>query len=650
MALGHADVIEMMFATPERRSLYDFTPAFATVSVAIYADPAITGLVDPTSLKGFVVGVERGDACVERLRAAGVKTLRQYSSYRDIIDSAFAKEIRIFCMDKYPADYYLYRSGAQSRFVRAFDFYSDDLRRGVHKGDKATLALVNQGMARISPQEREQLREKWMGQTIDLSGYAPALKAISAALAAAGIALLIWVYTLRRAVRRRTRDLEYLAHYDPMTGLANRTLLLDRIDHAIQQGEAALAVLVIDLDNFKRINESLGHPVGDKLLLTVGERLKALPGSIDTVAHLSGDDFVLTLRSTDVGQVVALAEQVQREIARPYTLNGQDVFVSASVGISLYPEDGPDGVALLKNADAATFRAQRNGLNGISFYNASLSTQATDFITLGSSIRRAIEQEEFELLYQPQCCLTSGRIVGVEALVRWRQGATLIAPSEFITYAEEHGLIEALGGWVMRTACLQLAAWLADGASTVRMAVNLSPRQMGCAGLVSSIESALADASLPSHLLELEITEGAVVNQDRATAEVLDALRSLGVGIALDDFGTGYSSLAYLRHLPVTLIKIDKSFLDNLPEENNAKQVVAAIVAMAHALGMRVIAEGVERAAQAEFLKEIGCDFAQGWFYGRPMGPAAIRELLRGVLEGPPPDRPHQGLRGASEA
>ncbi|MCX7514907.1 putative bifunctional diguanylate cyclase/phosphodiesterase [Frateuria hangzhouensis] len=623
-----ADVIDMIFRTPERAARLDFTRPFATVETAIYADRELTGIADASGLRGFVVGVQRGDACVERLHRAGVSSTRAYTSYADIIGAARSGDIRIFCMDRSPAEYYLYRLHAQDEFVKAFDFYGDRFRRGVRKGDAATLALVEQGMAKITPQERQQLQDKWMGQRVDLTGYASIFKTAASVLALVGIVLLAWIYSLRRAVRKRTRDLRFLAHYDPLTRLPNRHLLLDRINHALAQPGIALSVLLVNLDNFKRINDRFGHPLADQLLQQVAERLKALADPIDTVARLGGDDFVLTLRSSDVSQVTALAEQARQAIAAVLVLEGEEVFLSASVGASLYPHDGENGVVLLKNADTAMSRAKQSGRNIISFYRASLSAQASHFVTMGASIRRAMQRGEFELFYQPQHCLRSSRMQGVEALLRWRRDGELVLPAEFIPCAEELGLIEELGEWVMKTACRQLADWRARGAPALRMAVNLSARQLTSPGLVSAVESALAQARLPGDLLELEITESALVGSEAEISATLEAIRALGVRIAIDDFGTGYSSLAYLRHLPVTVIKIDKSFLDGAPEDPAAAEVIGAIVAMGHALNLTVVAEGVESAPQAAFLEEIGCDLAQGWFYSRAVAPEQIAKAL----------------------
>ncbi|HET6804412.1 MAG TPA: EAL domain-containing protein [Frateuria sp.] len=629
IASGQADVIDMIFRTPERAATLDFTRPFATVETGIYADRHLTGIAGPAGLKGFVVGVQRGDACEGRLQRAGVSSLRAYTSYTDIIDAARRGDIRIFCMDRSPAEYYLYRLHAQDEFVKAFDFYSDRFRRGVRKGDAATLALVESGLARITPQEREQLQERWMGQRVDLAGYAGVFKTVASGLALVGFVLLAWVYSLRRAVKKRTRDLQFLAHYDPLTRLPNRHLLLDRIDHALAQPGAALSVLLVNLDNFRRINDRFGHPLADQLLRIVAERLGELAGPLETVARLGGDDFVLTLRSAEVSHVIALAEQARQAIASGVVLEGEEVFVSASVGVSLYPHDGESGVTLLKNADTAMSRAKQSGRNTVGFYRASLSAQASHFVTMGAAIRHAMQRSEFELFYQPQHCLASGRIKGVEALLRWRrEGGQQVPPSEFIACAEELGLIEELGEWVMRTACRQLADWLAAGAAPLRMAVNLSARQLASPGLVSVVESALAQAGLPGDLLELEITESALVGTEADIVATLQAIRDLGVHIAIDDFGTGYSSLAYLRHLPVTVIKIDKSFLQGAPEDQAAVEVIGAIVAMSHALNLTVVAEGVERDTQAAFLAGIGCDLAQGWFYGPAVAPGQIADAL----------------------
>lgn len=628
---GRADVIEVIFKTSSREALYDFSAPYAHVTTGIYSDAGIAGIDGASSLQGFEVGVERGDACAERLHADGIGDVRTFTGYANVIAASARREIRIFCMDEYPADYYLYQLGRNNHFSKAFDYYSDELRRGVRKGDTATMSVVQRGMDLITNDERAALRRKWMGQPVDFTPYARIFGYALLAVTLAGMALLIWIYALRRAVERRTRDLDFLAHHDPLTGLPNRRSLIDRLHQAIaQHTDARLATLLINLDNFKRVNESFGHPVGDQLLRVVAERLLGCMPAAGTVARLSGDEFVILLSGhADPTAASAAAARILHAMAQPFTLNGQDLFVGASIGISLYPDDGNDGVILLKNAAAAMYRAKQSGPNVCGFYSAALTEQASHLLQLGTSLRRALEREEFALMYQPQVHVSSGRIAGVEALIRWQSSSGPIPPSQFIPFAEETGLIEPIGCWVLHTACQQLAAWLAAGVPPLRMAVNLSPRQLASADLVEQVQAALSASQIPPHLLELEITESALMEHGAAATKILMALRELGIGLAIDDFGTGYSSLAYLRHFPVELLKIDQSFMSGVPEEVSAVEIASAIVAMGHTLHMRVIAEGVENLQQWTFLQSIGCDYAQGWYLGKAMSAVDVEVVLR---------------------
>jgi diguanylate cyclase (GGDEF)-like protein len=618
---GKADVIEMLFRTPEREGVYDFSAPYAKVTVGIYVDSSISGIDGVDALRGFEVGVERGDACAEHLKQHGITAIKSYRGYMQMIDAVHQRDVRILCMDDYPANYYLYRNGGGYGFSRAFEFYSGEFHRGVRKGDVATLALVDEGMKRITVEEREALRRKWMGSPVSFTPYTQIFAYALVIVGVLGIALMIWVFALRRAVEHRTRDLGFLAYHDALTKLPNRYLLIDRIDHAIHQGEGLrLVLLLIGLDQFKRVNESFGHEVGDQLIKDVAARLSGVEQAY-TVARIGGDTFAVTMQGPlETTAITATAERLLRVVGKEFFWDGRNIFVSASIGISTYPRDGGDGASLLKHADAALALAKREGRARFRFYNASLTQEAQGLLDLGQGLRHALQRDEFLLMYQPQVDLRSGRVVGVEALLRWQsEEFGVVPPDRFIPYAEETGLIGAIGDWVLQEACHRLAQWLRRGWPELRMAVNLSPRQFGSPDLYEHVSDALGASGLPPHLLELEITEGSLLEHGPSVSSMLSRLRTLGLSFAIDDFGTGYSSLAYLNRFPIQVLKIDRSFLSGLPDDPGAITLTSTIVAMARNMNMRVLAEGVENVAQWNFLRSIGCDCAQGWFIGAPM-------------------------------
>jgi diguanylate cyclase (GGDEF)-like protein len=446
-----------------------------------------------------------------------------------------------------------------------------------------------------------------------------------------GIALAIWIFSLRRAVERRTKDLGFLAYHDALTKLPNRYLLLDRINHVIKQRDIPkLALFLIDLDYFKRINEGFGHAVGDLLLKEVAARIERM-AQFDTVARIGGDTFAVTLQGAlETATITAAADKLLRVIAHEFLHDGKKVFVGASIGVSLCPDDGHDGASLLKHADAALGLAKREGRGQFRYYRSSLAQEAKELLDLGAGLRRALQCDEFVLLYQPQVEIGTGKIVGVEALLRWQTDEFgLIGPTRFIPYAEESGLIGPIGDWVLHRACHQLAAWQRSGLPTLRMAVNLSPRQFASVDLVERITDATGASGISPELLELEITEGTLLERGPALLGVLSSLRALGIRLAIDDFGTGYSSLAYLHRLPIQLLKIDKCFLAGLPSDTGAVALISTIIAMACNLNIKVLAEGVETAAQWTFLREAGCDYVQGWYAGAPMTGADFEAWMR---------------------
>ena len=434
--------------------------------------------------------------------------------------------------------------------------------------------------------------------------------------------------------RMQTQErLQHMAQHDALTELPNRVLLMDRLKQALARAhwhERLVAVLFIDIDRFKTINDTLGHDAGDRLLQALSERLSASVREGDTVARFGGDEFVILL--DDVGldkDIVAIAQKVLETLAPPFDIDSQSLYVTASIGISLYPNDGEDSGTLLRNADIAMYRAKDLGKNTYQFYSADMSARAFERLTLESSLRHAIERQEFRLYYQPQIDNASGAILGVEALLRWQHpDFGLVPPAEFVPLLEETGLIVTVGEWVFNSACQQLCAWHAAGWPTLRMAVNLSPRQFQSTGLALMVERGLDAVGCDPEFIELEITENLLLRHDATTLETLDALRALGVRLAIDDFGTGYSSLSYLRRYSIDTLKVDRSFVHDVPGDADDCALASAIIVLAQSLYLDVIAEGVETEAQREFLQERGCQVMQGNLFSRPLPADELTALL----------------------
>lgn len=428
--------------------------------------------------------------------------------------------------------------------------------------------------------------------------------------------------------------LEHLAHYDPLTGLPNRLLLLSRIDRAVEHAQryhTRVAVLYIDLDRFKTVNDSLGHPAGDELLTAVARRLRERLRAEDTLGRLGGDELLVVLEDLHEPRGAAqVARSILEAMAEPYVLAaGQAIYMGASIGISLYPDDSNDASELIRNADTAMYQAKEQGRGAYHFYTEALTQAANERLELETRLRHALEQEQFLLHYQPLVRVTDGRVIGVEALVRWQPpGEPLIPPDRFIPAAEESGLIVSLGDWVLRTACAQARSWLDAGHSPGILAVNLTVQELRRPGIAARIEAILQQTGLPPDRLELEITETGLMQQGEQAEGILNALKALGVRLAIDDFGTGYSSLAYLKRFSIDKLKIDRSFIRDIPADHNDKELTATIVAMGHNLGLMVLAEGVETKEQLAFLGEQGCDYFQGYLFSRPLPAAELEQLL----------------------
>ena len=426
------------------------------------------------------------------------------------------------------------------------------------------------------------------------------------------------------AIKDSEHELAHLAHHDPLTDLPNRLLFTDRAEQALASAQVhkrGCALLLLDLDHFKIINDSLGHNVGDQLLKGVGERLKGLFGPGVTLARLGGDEFAVLAESCpQVVQAAALAQRMLDAMKQPFIFDGHQLFISASIGISLFPSDALSAEQLLRNADSALFKAKSAGREGYALYTEELTAHAQHRVEIASELRRALDQHELRVYYQPVHDLHGSRLIGVEALVRWQHPERgLVPPGEFIPIAERTGLIADIDAWVMDQACRQTCQWLADGVPLSFIAVNVSSRLFARRELYEQVAQVLHDTGLDPAFLELEVTESAVMDDPEVALEQLHRLRELGLSLAIDDFGTGYSSLLRLKRLPVQKLKIDQGFVAGLPWDEDDAAIVRVVIALAKSMGMQVHAEGIEQVEQAQFLLEHDCDMGQGYWFGRPM-------------------------------
>jgi diguanylate cyclase (GGDEF)-like protein len=448
---------------------------------------------------------------------------------------------------------------------------------------------------------------------------------------------------------RAEERIRYLATHDHLTDLPNRTMFNQLLGSSIKTAlryQRQCAVLFIDVDRFKIINDSLGHAAGDALLVEMAGRLRNGVRKRDVVARLGGDEFVVLLDEVaERKQAATAANYLLSEICKPLELNGHECRVTASIGIAMFPSDGMDELALMKNADCAMYLAKQEGKNDIRFFSDKIRTESIDRLTLETSLRHALERNEFCLHYQPKRNVATGEIAGVEALLRWvHPDLGMLPPNRFIPLAEETGLIVPIGRWVMKAACAQNMAWQRDGLPPLSVAVNVSPRQFSDENLLQDVDNALAASGMDPKLLQIEITESMVMlNVDKAV-RLLDAIQSRGVRLAIDDFGTGYSSMSVMKRFPIDTIKIDRSFIRELPHNSEDNAIAQAIIGMGKALGLTIVAEGVETVEQDQFLREHACDEIQGFLYSKPVAAGKIADLLRGPSVAAPPLQPEAGL------
>ncbi len=436
------------------------------------------------------------------------------------------------------------------------------------------------------------------------------------------------------AARAMSVQMTHSAQHDLLTSLPNRLLLNDRVTQAIalaRRQNKPTAVIFLDLDRFKYINDSLGHAIGDELLQSVSKRLLANVRASDTVSRQGGDEFVILLSEiTHLGDAATSARKILLSLNAPHSIRGQDLRIDGSIGISVYPEDGQDAETLIKNADTAMYHAKESGRNNFQFFKAEMNLKAVERQSLESSLRCALEREEFLLHYQPKVNLDTGEITGVEALIRWQQpDRGLLQPAQFVPIAEDCGLIVQIGRWVLREACRQARAWQKAGLPLLPIAVNVSAVEFRDEGFVGGVRAILSETGLEARYLELELTEGVLMEHAESTAAVLQELKTMGVHLAVDDFGTGYSSLSYLQQFPIDVLKIDQSFVHRITGDPDDSQIVSAIISMGKSLKHLVVAEGIETLEQRAFLQAQHCTEGQGYHFSRPLAPAQFARLLQ---------------------
>ena len=463
-----------------------------------------------------------------------------------------------------------------------------------------------------------------------LIGYAGLTLAI--ALGSLAIAYLL-VTRMRRVVKRAEAHLDYLAHIDPVTGLPNRHAFNERLSSAlakVNQFGGNVGLLLLDLDNFKIVNDTLGHQCGDRLLKLVSQRLMESLRSGDVICRIGGDEFAIILESGSASNGDSVAEKVLNALTAPFDVDIHEIYVTASVGISVYPDDARDMETLTRNADTAMYQAKGRGKNAYEKFHPELDQRVQKRLSLETNLRKALERGELQLYYQPQISLHDSQLVGLEALLRWNHPEHgTISPMEFIPVAEESGLIVPIGRWVIRTACKQVAAWRDAGLGDIHVSVNLSARQTKDVHLMHDIVSALREAGMKPSQLELEITETVLMENVHANVELLNRLQTEGIRMSIDDFGTGYSSMAYLKRFPIDQVKIDRTFVRDIPGDGDDEAITTAIIAMAHSLGLSVVAEGVETEEQLQFLRQAGCDIMQGYYFAEPRPPEQVAAFLK---------------------
>lgn len=630
---GRADVIDSLAYTEERASHYAYSLSHDNAEARLFFHRSLTGITGLESVRQMPVAVKRGSACRERLRSAGVQSIQEFPDSQALVKAAAAGIVRVFCMDTYAARYFLFQERLAEDFHETEPVYTATLHWAVSADRPELLAFIESGYGKIAPGEIARIDAKWMGHPmrspLDVR-YLYALAAIPVALVAFSLLLMIWNRFLRLRVEARAR---YYSTRDALTGLPTRPLLHDRLEQALVQAgarNACVAVLFVDLDRFKSVNDTYGHVGGDQVLREISERLQRMVGKSDTVSRISSDEFVVVLAGLEkAGDAAGFAGRVLAEMQRPVDIEANSVVCTASIGIAVHPGDGTTAGALIRNSDIAMFRAKKRGRNNFQFFLPEMHENAVRRVRLEMALRGALAKKEFMLHYQPKIDVRTGMVTGFEALLRWRHAEFgLLSPAEFVPVLEESDLITPVGEWVLRTACRQIASWTERGIARP-IAVNLSARQFRMDNLDTMVARIITETGVDPQLLELELTESLLMDNPEQTIVTLGNLRRYGVRLAVDDFGTGYSSLAYLKRFPIDALKIDRAFISDATTNPEDAAITLAIINLGHSLGLRVVAEGVETESQLQFLRDKGCDEMQGFFFSPAVSAEDLESLLR---------------------
>ena len=644
LALLIGITVVALFAAREQKSAAESLEA-----ASLYASALEAARTDFVSAGAAMAAVGMNAALVDSESKSDVNYLTTYSQALDRIheDLAQARAIAlsrgrdtdVAAVDEFIARVSSYDQGVQSLIAV---YLTQGVEKAVQSQDElgASAYEIMDDLKLVVDREQALLSAERASavETSDRSFLTQLiLGAFALAVAtAAGGTLVVRTRQLVLSIEQRKQAedrIRHLAYHDALTGLPNRALMQDRLGAALAQARRhnrMLALLFLDLDRFKQINDVEGHAVGDHVLQGVAERLKGIVRDADTVARVGGDEFTVLLPEISLAQdAVSVADRILQDLRQPVTVDHREFHATTSMGIAFYPDDAEEADSLLRCADIAMYRAKEQGRDNYQFHTAAMSAQLAERLTVENDLRGALERNEFVVYYQPQVDIGNQQIVGVEALVRWQHPSRgLMLPADFIPVAEDSGLIVPLGEWVLRTACAQARAWQKSGLSPVRVAVNLSGRQFQQRDLPAMVDRALKDTSLEPGYLQLEVTESVVMHDMDFTVATLDKLKAMGIQIAIDDFGSGHSSLNYLKRLPIDHVKIDRSFVRDLPTDLSDVAIVGSVVAMTRELNLKVVAEGVETEEQLAFLKDRQCDVVQGFLFSRPVPADAVEKMI----------------------